>query len=98
MFNNGGGAFQLGNVSVATTSNCGLSVDHWAESCLRHIVYVGEDASPVIKDQALAYKKEIKKVLVLYMERAIKSDHTTLYNLLTQAGEIEAAELIRRLK
>lgn len=88
---------QVGTVSVATTSGRGLSPEEWAEQCLQHIILVGDQAIPAIRDQALAYRAEIKKVLVAYMTRAIKSDRTTLYNLLLKQGHKDMAEILLKL-
>ena len=91
------GNVQMGVVSVKTTSHRGMTPEEWAEQALRHIIHVGDDAIPAIRDQALAYKEAIRKVLVLYMTRAIQSDRTTLYNLLLQQGHKEMAEILRKL-
>jgi hypothetical protein len=39
----------------------------------------------------------MESVVVFYMKEAIKSDRTTVYNALKEAGHIELAEMIRRL-
>ena len=91
------GIIQVGSVKVETTSHQGFSVEHWAERCLDRIVYVADGSDSIIKDQAIAFKEAIRGVLIHYMSHAIKSDRTTLYNLLLQQGETEMAELLRRL-
>jgi hypothetical protein len=63
---------------------------------LEKIVRISDSAPPVIKNQALAFKKELRFVLVHYMQEAIKSDRTTVYNALLQAGQKDLAEAIRR--
>jgi len=88
---------EVGTVSVQATSGRGLTPEEWAETCLQHIIHVGDQAIPAIRDQALAYRKEIKAVLVSHMTKAIKSDRTTLYNLLLQQGHKDMAEIIRKL-
>lgn len=88
---------QAGTVKVTTTSNTGLSLEHWAERLLEKIIFVADDSDSVIKDQAMAFKEEIRQVIKYYMGNAIKSDRTTLYNLLLKQGETEMAEIIRRL-
>ena len=84
-------------VGVQTTTNTGLTVDHWADRCLKHIIHVGEDNDSVIKDQAIAYREDIRRVLVAYMLNVIKSDRTTLYNLFVQQGHQDMAEILRKL-
>jgi len=58
---------------------------------------VGDSAPPAIRDQALAYKRNITKVIEFYLREAVKSDRTTVYNAINDAGHPELAELIRRL-
>jgi len=91
------GAVQVGSVDVVTTNNSGLSIEHWAEQCLDRIVYVADGSDSIIKQQAEAFKEQIRVALIHYMKQAIKSDRTTLYNLLLKQGEKEMAELLRRL-
>ena len=50
-----------------------------------------------MRDQALAYAKDIEKVIAYYMKEAINSDRTTVYNAIKDAGHPKLAELIRRL-
>ena len=93
------GTMQVGSVNVTTTQNTGLSIEHWAERLLDKMLFVGNDElypSP-IREQALAYKDALRTAIVLHMGQAIKSDRTTLYNLLLQQGETKMAEILRRL-
>ena len=87
----------VGNVFVQTTSNRGFAPEEVAERCLDRIVSVAEDATPEVRAQAQAFKENIRKLLVYYMKEAIKSDRTTVYNALCDAGQKDLAELIRRL-
>jgi hypothetical protein len=87
----------VGNVFVQTTSNRGFTPEEVAERCLERIVSVAEDATPEVRAQAQAFKDNIRKLLVYYMKEAIKSDRTTVYNALCDAGQKDLAELIRRL-
>jgi hypothetical protein len=92
-----GGILQVGSVKVQTTQNRGFSVEHWADRCLNKIVYVAKDSDSIIKDQAEAFKESIRNVLIYYMNQAIKSDRTTLYNLFSQQGQRDMAEILRKL-
>jgi hypothetical protein len=91
------GKLEVGSVMVETTNNRGFTPEEVAERCLNRIVRVSEDAPPVIRDQALAYKKQLREVLLHYMNEAIKSDRTTVYNALIHAGHKDLADAIRRL-
>lgn len=84
-------------VDVKTTENRGFTPEEVAERCADKIISISDSANPVIRDQARAFKKHLIKVLSLYMREAIKSDRTTVYNALCDAGQKDLAELIRRL-
>ena len=87
----------VGNVFVQTTSNRGFTPEEIAERCLDKIVSIAESAAPEARAQAEAFRADIRKLLVYYMKEAIKSDRTTVYNALCDAGQKDLAELIRRL-
>ena len=79
---------------VQTTSFGGMTPEQVAELALAKIIHVGENANPLLKEQALAYKDSIRQVLVHYMKQAIKSNHTTIANKLHQAGHSELTKLL----
>ena len=84
-------------ISVLTTQNRGFTPEEVAARCADKIVSVSESAHPAIREQALAFKMLIERVLVHYIKEAVASDRTTVYNALKDAGHPEMAELIRRL-
>lgn len=84
-------------VGVRTTENRGFTPEELAEQCVKRIVSVSDSAHPGIRDQARAFEKHIEKLVAYYMRQAIRSDRTTVYNALKDAGHPELAELIRRL-
>lgn len=84
-------------VLVNTTSNRGFTPEELAEQCVKRIVSVSDSAHPGIRDQARAFQKHIEMLVAHYMRQAIRSDRTTVYNALNDAGHPELAELIRRL-
>jgi hypothetical protein len=49
------------------------------------------------RDQARAFSKHVEKLVAYYMRQAIRSDRTTVYNAIKDAGHPQLAELIRRL-
>ena len=83
-------------VDVATTSNGGHPPEFWAKLAADRIVQVADDAHPAIREQAVAFRDKVEHVILLYMQRAIQSDRTTVYNLVTDAGQPKLAELLRR--
>jgi len=84
-------------VKVHTTSGRGFSPEEVAERCADKIIAISDDANPAIKAQAHAFRGQLTKALEFYMREAIKSDRTTVYNVLTDAGHPELAKLIRRI-
>lgn len=84
-------------VDVRTTSNRGFTPEEVASRCVDKLIHVSDGAPPAIRDQAIAYKNEIAKVVCLFMREAIASDRTTVYNALRDAGHPDLADLIRRL-
>jgi len=84
-------------VSVHTTSGRGFTPEEVAARCTDKLMQVSDTAPPVIRDQAMAFKAVIEKVVTSYMREAIASDRTTVYNALNDAGRPDLAELIRRL-
>jgi hypothetical protein len=69
---------EVGNVMVSTTSHRGHNADELAEMALNKIVYIGTDAPEPIKAQALAYRENIRKILVFYMRQAMLSERVTM--------------------
>jgi len=84
-------------VGVRTTDRRGFTAEELAQQCADKIVAVSDTAPPAIRDQALAYRARIEKLIELYLKQAVQSDRTTVYNTLMDAGEPKLAELVRRL-
>ena len=87
----------IGDAIVFTSDNGGHSPEQMAEMALNKIMVVSETAPPVIRDQALAYKNHIRKVLVLYMAKMAENERTSIYALMKQQGQHDMAEIIRSL-
>ena len=84
-------------VNIQTTENRGFTPDEVAERCVDKLISVSSTTHPAIRDQAQAFQKHMEKVVAFYMREAIRSDRTTVYNALKDAGHPKLAELIRRL-
>ncbi|OUU25272.1 MAG: hypothetical protein CBC04_07040 [Verrucomicrobia bacterium TMED44] len=85
------------SVSVETTDNRGFTPEEVAERCVNKIIGISNNAHPAIKEQAHAYRKEMEKIIAIYMRQAIKSDRTTVYNAIKDSGNPKLAEYIRRM-
>lgn len=84
----------IGTVQVQTTSGRGSTPEEVAERALDKIVYVGSQSHPVIREQAEAFRKQIRQVLIHYMHEAVRSDRTTLANKLREAGYPELVGIL----
>ena len=88
---------EIGNVIVTTTDNCNLPPEHWAERATSHIVHVGQDAPPVIADQAKAFKKTVCHVIDFYIKVAIKEDRSKVVTLLRSVGQDDLANSVEKM-
>lgn len=84
----------LGDIKAVAVSGRGFTPEEVAEMALEKIVYIGENSHPVIRDQAEAFKSNIRAVLVRYMRQAVTSHNTTLANRLREAGHPELIKLL----
>ena len=84
-------------VDVKTTNNRGQTPEEVAERCVNKIIGISDNAHPAIQQQAREYKKNLQKIIEIYMLQAIKSDRTTVYNAIKDAGHPKLAEYIRRM-
>lgn len=88
---------QTGMVDVGVTSGRGMNPDELTALAMRRILFVGPDVPPAIREQAHAFRAQIEAILRQSFAQAQKSQNTTIYNILKNAGEERAAELVRRL-
>ena len=86
-----------GIVEVQTTQHRGFTPEEVADRCLTKLLNVSDTAPSVIRDQAIAYKENMRAVIVFYIKEAVQSDRTTVGNALLDAGHKDLAEMIRRL-
>jgi hypothetical protein len=84
----------VGSVVVHTTQGRGFTPEEIAERALDKIIYVGSQTHPAIREQAEAFKDNIRQVLVYYMHEAIRSHHVTLTNKFNKAGHPELVPIL----
>tara|TARA_R110000796_G_scaffold101544_1_gene210219 strand:+ start:193 stop:483 length:291 start_codon:yes stop_codon:yes gene_type:complete len=87
----------IGTVSVETTNNKGLSPEYWTQRIVNKIVSISDNADPMVKAQAEAFKDNIEQVILLYVRQAIASDRSTVAGLLEKQGHKQMADIIRRI-
>lgn len=84
-------------VEVHTTQNRGFTPEEIAERCADKIISVSDSTHPAIQEQVHAFRKRIVQLVGFYLREAVKSDRTTVYNAIKDAGYPDLAELIRRM-
>ena len=84
----------FGDVMVKTTSHRGFTPEELTEQALDKIIYVGSQSHPVIRDQAEAFRNQIKSVILSYMKQAVMSHNTTVANRLREAGHPELIKIL----
>lgn len=84
-----------GAVKVVTTHGRGFTPEEVADRALDKIIAVGDRSHPLLRDQAHAFKEDLRHLLVFYMYEAINSHNTTLANRLREAGHPEIIPLLR---
>lgn len=89
------GPAEVGGVQVMSTSNRGFTPEELADQAINKIMYVGDQSHPAIRDQAQAFREQIRAVLIHYMKRAIDSHNTTVAGRLREAGHEEIIPLLK---
>ena len=83
-----------GDIKVLTTQNRGMTPEEIADLALDKIIYVGSKSNPLIRDQAEAFRKQIRSVLITYIKQAVVSYNTTIANRLRDAGHPELIKIL----
>lgn len=83
-----------GSVRIETTKNRGFTPEEVAERALDKIMYVGSQTHPLIREQAEAFRDNIRKILVFYMNEAVRSHNVTLVNKFKKAGYPELVKIL----
>lgn len=84
----------LGGVVVHTTENRGFTPEELTERALDKLIYVGQNSHPVIREQAEAFREQIRGVILFYLKEAVASQNVTISNRLIQAGYPELTKLL----
>tara|TARA_R100001129_G_scaffold185528_2_gene174036 strand:+ start:7089 stop:7379 length:291 start_codon:yes stop_codon:yes gene_type:complete len=88
---------EVGSVEVQTTENRGHTPEELAAFAVKKIIEISDDADPVLKEQAVAFRERMYWVIVHTARQAILSDRTTLANQAERQGQIELANILRNL-
>lgn len=92
-----GGTLEGGHVETIVTSGRGLNPDELTRMVLPKIMYIGPDVPADIRAAAEAQMARMEALLKHYFAQAQRSQNTTSYNALLNAGHVEAAQLVKDL-
>ena len=87
----------IGQVAVQTTQNKGLSPEYWTERILERLVSVSDNADPMVKAQAEAFKDKVRNLVQYYVELARREERATICAKISEAGQHQLADAIGRL-
>lgn len=88
---------EAGIVDVATSDNGGLPLEKVVDMALCKLIHVSEEAPPPIRDQAFAFKSNLREILEFYITMAIQQDRATLCHKLRNMGRSDLANHLRSL-
>lgn len=91
------GSINVNPVNVMTSDQGGHSSEQIVELAMDKIMSVSDQAPPAIRDQAEAFQNHLRHVLYHYMELARREERATIANKMSQAGNSDMAELVRRI-
>lgn len=86
----------IGSVEVKTTDNRGHTPEELAERMAKKIVYVGGNSHPAIRDQAIAFQKQVEAVCLFYLKEAVNQDRATLAYRLREVGYPDLVSLLEK--
>jgi hypothetical protein len=87
----------VGSVVVHTADYRGHTPEELAQLALDKMIYVGDNAHPLIADQARAFKEGLRTILIHYLKMAQESERTTICGHLIKGGHADLAEIIRSM-
>lgn len=86
---------RVGDVNIITTHGRGHTAEEMAQLALEKIIHVGRNSHPLIIDQALAFRENIRKVLIEYFDKAQEQERLTIEAKLAKHGHDHINQIIR---
>jgi GAF domain-containing protein len=84
----------VGGVYVETTQQRGWSPEELAQRAADKIIYVGDQSHPAVREQARAFKENVKHVVSFYLREAVEQDRATIAQRLREAGYPDLVHLL----
>jgi hypothetical protein len=84
----------LGTPIIYTTENRGMSPDEWVELALNRIISISDTAPMPLREQALAFRDQLRHLLLFYFKKVARSERTTIAGILRKEGFPHIADKI----
>ena len=84
----------VGTPAVVTTTNRGMNAEEWAELAVKRIVSISADTPMPLREQAVAYRAQIKALLIDYFHKVAQSERATIKVILEKQGYADIAKNI----
>ena len=84
----------IGTPTVVTTDNRGMNAEEWAELAVKRIVSISADTPMPLREQAVAYRAQIKALLIDYFHKVAQSERATIKVILEKQGYADIAKNI----
>jgi len=78
--------FSVGQVNVVAEIDRGHSVEFWADTATDKICGISKDAAPHVRQQAEAFREEVRDQILWALRGAIRSDRQTVAGALRKDG------------
>lgn len=88
---------QIGTVETIATSGRGLNPDELTRMIMPKLIYISPDIPPDVRAAAEAQQDRMAALVRHYFEISQRSERTTVYNILKNAGHDAAADLVKEL-
>lgn len=88
---------ETGIVNVMTSEQGGLSSEQVTDLAMDKIMKVSETAPPEIKQQAEAFRTNVRNVVYQYIQLARQEERATIARRMDKIGNSEMADLVRRI-
>ncbi len=94
MFAAGAGA-SVGNIELRITNGRTKTAEEWADEVADKVIFIADTAAPAIRDQAQAFKDQIRHVVAANVAAAVREERAACAALAEREGATLAARVIR---
>ena len=71
-----------------------MNAEEWAELAVKRIVSISADTPMPLREQAVAYRAQIKALLIDYFHKVAQSERATIKVILEKQGHLDIAKNI----